>query len=62
MTVKEKISAILVVVEAVLTAIPFLLSWWLCAVYRSVLAGWTVSGLEYAEKRKALHQMIGNES
>lgn len=54
-------SLVLVVIEGAVSAVPFLLSWWLCAVYRAVLTGWSVSGMESAEKRSALRQLLGSD-
>lgn len=53
-------SLTLIVVEGVITAIPFLLSWWVCATYRSILAGWAVSGMESIEKKAAVRQLLGD--
>jgi hypothetical protein len=52
----------LIVVEALLTAVPFLLSWWLCALYRCVIAGWMVSGVESNVKRAMLARMMGDNT
>lgn len=38
---------------------PFLLSLWCSAFYRSIIAGWHVSGLESADKAKVLKVMLG---
>lgn len=50
-----------IVIEGMLTAVPFLVSWWLCSVYRSILAGWVVSGLESTEKKEALSKLLGSQ-
>lgn len=59
---RKHTSTTLVVVEGVLTAIPFLLSWWVCSMYRSVVAGWAVSGMKAHEKRAALRELMGDHA
>ena len=45
-------SLVLVVIEGLVSAIPLLLSWWVCAVYRAVLLGWTISGMLSTEEAR----------
>lgn len=52
-------SLVLVVIEGAVSMIPFLLSWWVCAVYRAILSGWAVSGMVSTEKRSALQELLG---
>lgn len=54
-------AVVLIAIEWALTIIPFTLSWWLCSVYRSVLAGWQVSGAKSEEKHAALKSLWGAE-
>jgi hypothetical protein len=58
---KKIIPTALIVIEGVITTIPFLLSWWVSAVYQSVVAGWLVAGMKSAEKRKALAELLSGE-
>ncbi len=57
---RENAVALLVTVEWLLTTVPFLLSLWLCSLYRSVIAGWVVSGMKSAEKRAQLRALMGD--
>jgi hypothetical protein len=59
---REDAALLLVIVEGLLTAAPFLLSWWLCAFYRSIIAGWEVSGMKAPVKRRMLKQMMGEQA
>ena len=62
MTRLTKAAAVALVVVEGIVSVPFLLiSWWLCAVYRSVLLGWVVSGMESAQKRTALLELLGGD-
>jgi len=57
--VQRPFCASLRLLEALVSFVPFLASWLLCAVYRSVLLGWTVSGMDAHDKRKALNDLTG---
>lgn len=57
--VRRHAALLLVILEGLLTAVPFLISWWVSATYKAVLAGWTVSGMKTSEKRKALRSLMG---
>jgi hypothetical protein len=58
---KKAVSLALIVVEGLLTVLPFLIAWWGSALYRSILAGWAVSGMQAAEKRAALAKLMGDD-
>ncbi len=58
---RKAMTTALVVVEGVLSLPVFLLAWWGSSLYRSVVVGWQVSGMEAAEKRAALAKLIGED-
>ena len=60
--VRQLTAMALVAIEGVLTLPVFLLAWWTSAIYRSVIAGYTVSGLKAGEKREALQKMMGDNA
>lgn len=55
------VAAVLVVIEGILSLPVFLLSWWVSSIYRSVIAGWKVSGLKSNEKRAAIAALMGDD-
>jgi hypothetical protein len=54
-------SLVLVVIEGAVSMIPFLASWWVCAIYRAILTGWAVSCMDSTEKRAALRLLLGSD-
>lgn len=52
----------LVILEGVVTAVPFLVSWLACSIYQAVLSGWLVSRSESAEKRAILTEVLGGNA
>ncbi len=53
--------AALLVTESCVTAVPFVLSWFACAIYFAVKAGYLMAAAESADKCKLLEQMWGGE-
>jgi len=47
--------------EWAITLVPFFLSWFLCAIYRSILNGWSMSGAQGEVKAATLRQLWGGK-
>lgn len=48
----------LLAVETALTFPVFVVSWWCCALYRAVIAGWHMSDLKTPDKRAMINQAL----